>query len=207
MPYAVILPVRIIRQAGGALEFVNGANDPSGISCDHGTGWNVFGNDGTGADKGALADGDEGEQGYIDADLGAFSNGRATHACGRVFTSRMNVVGNGDARGQKDLIFNDCKLRHIAIGVNLDAISYLAPIVHNGIGPDCEMVADDILLSDHHIVARCQMRSNRCALINDGATADLGVASNDEFPVTDISARGIAEEYVLVDRGAFSDRT
>ena len=203
----MILPIRIIRKPRRALEFINRANHLCRVSCDHGTGWNIFGDYGTGANKDTLADGDKRKQGGINADLSASLDCGAAHALSRVFTARMDVIGNSNARGHENFVFNGRKLRDIAVAVNFDAISDLAAIVHNGIRPDGEMLSDEVFLADHHIMARCQIMSNGCAFIDGCATADLRIVANDKSAFTDFPARGIREEHLLIHQGIFSNRT
>lgn len=204
---SLLLPIRMIRKPRRALEFINRANYLCRVSCDYGTGWNIFGDHSSGPDKSTLADGYKRKQSGINADLSASLDCRAAHTLSRVFTSRMNIIGNGDARGHENFVFNGRKLRDITVAVNLDAISDLATIVHNGIRPDGEMLPDEVFLADHYIMTRCQTRSNGCAFIDDCATADLRVVANDKSTFTDFPARGIREEYLLVHQGIFSNRT
>lgn len=123
--------------------------------------WNVTSDHSTGADHRVCANGDAGRNRHIHTHLHATLQRRPTHALSREGAAWVQVVGNGDARRQKDVIFHNGELCDVAVSVNLYVVTDAAAIVDGGIVPDLHMLSEYILLSDHHIVSGLELFTNR----------------------------------------------
>lgn len=159
----------------------------------------VVDNDGTRTDHGFFPDGNKRQNGDIDPDLRSLLYRRASHTLGRERTSGVQVVGDRDARGEEYVIFQGRELGDITIGMYFDTISDAASIVDHGIGPDGKVIANDVFLSDHHIVAGGQMGPDGRPFVDDGSASNLGVRAYGKRAVLYRSARRIAQTDVVID--------
>jgi len=111
----------------------------------------------------------------------------------------VQVVCDRDAWGEEYVIFQGGELGDITVGVNFDTVSDAASIVHHGIRPDRKVIANDVFLTDHYIVAGSQMRPDGRSFVDDRAASNLGVPADGKGAVLYPSARRIAQTDVVVD--------
>jgi hypothetical protein len=115
----------------------------------------------------------------------------------------VNIIGYGNARSQKGIVFDDSELGHVNVVMDLDVVPYSAAIVNDGIIPDAKTVSNDIFFSDNHIVTGLQIVANSAATVDYATGPNVSIAANDEELIL-ATGRRVTEVYAVINDRPFS---
>src|SRR5205085_11632430 len=107
-----------------------------------------------------------------DADLGTGTDGRPAHRARGDLERGEQIVRDHDPGSEKDVILQLGELSDVAVAMDLCSVSDDAPVVHNGVAPDGDVVPQPVLLPDHHVMPGLEPSSDARSRVEDGAPAD-----------------------------------
>ena len=167
------MTIRFFPETSGANDVLYLANNPRRVTVgDHPSRY-IFGHYASSTDDGIFPDDNTREHTDVDAYLGTALDIWASHALQSIGAARMNIISQGYARAQENIIFDDGELGNINFVVNLNIIAYVTAVVDGRIVPDTEIISDVIFLSDYHVVTSLQIAANAAATIDNSAAADV----------------------------------
>ena len=106
----------------GTMDLARLLDDFGGVAVGHRAGGDVPGDEASGSDHGAFADGDVGQDRDVAADLGALLDRGTLHAGQGVRGAGVGVVGHDHARRQEHVVLEGGPLRDVAVAMDLDVV-------------------------------------------------------------------------------------
>ena len=197
------MTIWFVSESGGTGKVSQLTNHTGRVTVSDHTVRDIFSDDAAGTNEAVFSDDYSREYSAINAYLGSLADTGASHTLVCVRAPGMNIIGQDYARGEEDIVFNNCKLGYIYFVMNLDIIPDSASVVDNRVVPDTEMITDIIFLPDNHIMTGFQVTANAAAAVNNSAAAYTGTRTNCQdtsFPLT----RRVTQEHPVIDDGVIS---